>query len=1152
MGTTRTAIDAGSTRLVYVACIEGYNGLLCSGSTTAALTAWSGEGFTVAIPNLTVDMTHEQGLNPEDPFASSGGTCTLSVLPDAADTFGIDTAKRTAGAETYLDATLDRNDTTVTVKSTAAFASSGYIHIGTECISYSGKTATTFTDCVRGVFSGVECYNGNFTHDHRVGAESNGVNLQPVVSELPRRWIGRWVEVWAHRVVADVLDVKAQAERVFAGRIVEMRDDANTGARVLRVEHVMSTMKDIVIGANMWEGSADNTVYIAEGSTFAMRDEPGSETPRTATPLVVVASGASGPYQMSAGHYTHTQIATVMTTWLTAARAANTLWSHFTVTAPYEVSGAAAAVKEYVCQISWTVTGAPKWTLSMPFAVVEFLGFASNSWITDNAYPGNYRYTLSLGSATTAYWGEELPKFSVFANGSAASRFLVTAKTGALVDQYTALPANIRPPSNVINGTTYRWGLFMLGDAKYVVAGWQGDTPSELEWARVVLTKQGEEQDAQPERIALGDQNSNALILRQVFALEGVFFYLLPTLLMSTGTSGFNLSNVGFLSINYDAYPTGAGIPNSIFATNFLYDCTKLPGADGLITVMIDRPTKLSELISSDLLMRWAFFVWRDGGLTVDCWKTPSAENATVTLNESNKAEPSGNPSNPRSATTETSQWQRTINKVRYNRDATDPKGDKYRNTLTFYDRVAVDDGGGEGDIGTISLRNVYSEFGGGGQTTEQLLAGHMALLPLISRPANIVRRSIDLRFFLSISVGDTVLFTDSFARDPATGRRGVTDRPALVVRHYCTLGGSQLGSDSAAVMTGEVDLFFSDQDTDRLSPVYAPTADIDSTYDTGDYDGGYNSVTNTIRVHEHRYSESSEAVDASHFVAGDKVLIIERDPIDATAPTSWERTVGSISSSDITLTAALSSPAWNPDLSYRVTFQEYDTAGTTQRAKAYQADETDGLIIDTAQPYMYGSGTADPTYTAEVAAAEIELVPSVSYGDGFARDTGHESTIGRLANNLLDYKGTERQPMLFNSIVSNFSFSTGYLLVAYWPIFLGYEIPSSALFRYLSVAPMACSSDGSSVSMKIGLWRYRPNPSTLHNLPSPDNLVNPYASATFSGVTSTTMAVLAAQQMSINIKHPLTGRAWLVMELGYKCRTYGIAKLHEGARTSS
>jgi len=51
---------------------------------------------------------------------------------------------------TQLDGAIDSSVTTITVDSTASFPTSGRIDIDTELITYSGKTATTFTGCGRG------------------------------------------------------------------------------------------------------------------------------------------------------------------------------------------------------------------------------------------------------------------------------------------------------------------------------------------------------------------------------------------------------------------------------------------------------------------------------------------------------------------------------------------------------------------------------------------------------------------------------------------------------------------------------------------------------------------------------------------------------------------------------------------------------------------------------------------------------------------------------------------------------------------------------------------------------------------------------------------------------------------------------------------
>ena len=53
-------------------------------------------------------------------------------------------------AATTLNGAINNSVTTITVVSTSAFPASGIIDIDTELITYTGKTATTFTGCVRG------------------------------------------------------------------------------------------------------------------------------------------------------------------------------------------------------------------------------------------------------------------------------------------------------------------------------------------------------------------------------------------------------------------------------------------------------------------------------------------------------------------------------------------------------------------------------------------------------------------------------------------------------------------------------------------------------------------------------------------------------------------------------------------------------------------------------------------------------------------------------------------------------------------------------------------------------------------------------------------------------------------------------------------
>jgi hypothetical protein len=87
---------------------------------------------------------------PTAEIDSSGMTLTVADVRDAV-TAALDTDPT---QRTWLDdgANVTASDATITVASTVGFPSSGTIHIGTEAITYSGTTPTTFTGCTRGVW----------------------------------------------------------------------------------------------------------------------------------------------------------------------------------------------------------------------------------------------------------------------------------------------------------------------------------------------------------------------------------------------------------------------------------------------------------------------------------------------------------------------------------------------------------------------------------------------------------------------------------------------------------------------------------------------------------------------------------------------------------------------------------------------------------------------------------------------------------------------------------------------------------------------------------------------------------------------------------------------------------------------------------------
>lgn len=1146
MGTTRDAFLAGSTSFVLVATIEGYDRLLYQGNTAAAaLTAYAGTDWTLASAGLTVDLKIDQSLSPDEPFPRMG-TCNLWIVPTPGDdNVGVAFARKRSPYQSYLDATLTNESTTVTIKSTVGLSNGDRIHIGTECIQVGTvASATSLTGCTRGKFSPFGSYadsltsyaSRNFSHYHRVGTDAQSINSAPRVTSTPRVWHGRWVAVRAHRVVNGVLDTLAESELLFAGKILDTRDDPNTFATVISVKGASEVFAEAIVGSAQWEGFASDGVYLYAGQVFNFFDFTGTAGRRDATTLTVVASGASGANQINQGYHALTPLCSALSAWIAAS----------TMNGAYSFQSPVTSPLGLRTKIYWSLTSSLgcAWGFSMPKAVSVFFGFTSAHTDPTNAanvvtHPGS----IGNGGTLRHHLSDAEPqRVAVFTDGGPAARAKFTTKSGDLADQYASLPASVKPPVSL----SEKWGLFAIGDNKIVRAAFTDnlDGTADLFWIQSVFVG-----GAIGESLTL-PASQDVLACRQIYAFETDPVILVNALATSVGPTSYNTPLMTMPA------GCGAGIPYEL-VDGMITSFTKIPMMGGSLAVILEKPTRMSDLIKSDFVFRWSFLFWKDGGIECGSWKTPTTAQATYTLNDGNKAVSSSNNENHRTPTQESSEWLRQVVKIRYNRDATDPRGEAYKSLVQFANRDAIDEAGGASTVVTISLRNTYSEFAGTGQSIESLLDGHFVLAAMVSKVAKRAMRSIGSKAFFAIGLGDIALFTDTFARDPETGLRSLTARPTLITRMWYSLGGSLAGQDDSQPIGGGVDLFFTDTNPDKHGAAYVPSADINENWTFGTFTAGYSSSTSEIATLANRYSETTEGVDAESFPIGAKIRIIERDPADPTAPVYWDRIVASQGGVYIGLTAALSSPAYDATKRYHVIFQDYDDVLTSQRVKTFQADRTDGLILDATQPYYYGSGGADSTFTTNAAIATayganttaVEMVPSLIRIDSAGRDVAHEAALIRLLDNLIDYKLTVQGPHLSNTVLSNTTVTgTGYLLVSYFPIYLTSEVLSNAVYRLLTVAPWAYSTDGTATKIRVTLSRERPSFPTTANVA----WAGTFAQYEWTGITSTTPGTLADGTLTANVKNPSTGEAWIAIECGFKCATRRLAKLILGARVAA
>ena len=1143
----------GSTALSYITFEDAgaTTPLTWTGESNVTIAAASGTDWESCLGGLFVDAQHDQHINPWEPF-NSGGKCAFTIAQTTTgDTFGVDTHRKGGADETILTAELDRNETTVTVKSTSLFDSSGTIHIGTECIGYTGTTATTFTGCTRGKYSPFAATGSEvsrFGNYHRVGFDAQSVKLQPGVSSIPKSWSGRRIGIWIHRVVADVLDTQAQAHLVYAGRIVDVRDSAGSLGTVVECEHILDEVREGAIGTNLWSAKVKPGMYLSTGMTFLMNDSRDAVI-RTATNLEVIASGATGANQINAGFYTHDEIFSKLEAWWTSELAAARLWGTYrisisewdgdlrtkifaTISAPTAAGYEFRMPRGVACLFGYSVTTNP--SLATGHTLVSQTVVPTVEHTNPAPDPPLRMIVLRAFSSTVQFdW----------------NRVALIDERGTFFNQHSYWPGAAPGASTDYDG----WGIFIV-DGKFLAFGNKNGAeigallPLAFQYTGVLGVNANE----------LGAGSiTDTIEIRQIMILEGPLFEVINRLFYSSGTTGYNHAT-------YDTLPNGMGlaIPGELLGIEFEASVAALPGASSSTVVVIDEPTTLAEVFGGDFVLRRAFTLWKESHVKFGTWRAPTSGDAIHTLEEANKAEPAGTDSNDkhRSSTAQTSEWVRSVVKVDYNRDILAVgKDTSFKDSITFEDAAAVDDAGGRSKLLTIRARNTFGQHAATGIDINSIAPGFLSFLPMVSRPAWKIRRSIDCRHFEGLSVGDIVLFADEFARDPATGTRGISARPAIVTMHKWGIGGAQPDSDSSAPMGGEVELFFTDVNPTLQSAPYAPAADVDYTAITAGFDYGYSSSTTSLRCFTHHYSQTvdgllngspieiEDAYDASHFVAGHKIKIIERDPLDPTNPIIWERTVASQSGNDIVLTLGLSSPAWDNTRKYRVVFDDYDVIASAQQAWVFQADDADGLIQNTAQPYLYGSGTPPGAYEAnpvQSASEHVELAPTIVQLEGAGRDVGYEKQLVRLVENIIDYKAT-CAPMLFNSVLSNTDYAAGYQLVAATPIFLTDEMLSGAVRRELSVAPMFRSSDGTTVYIRVSIYRNAPTAATLNDQ-SPGTV---YDGAVWT-TSSTTWQIPDPDILFAEIKNNL-GLCWLQIECSHKCETRGLARFIEGPRST-
>jgi hypothetical protein len=1181
---TIEALQSGSCVLKTVCLIEGLPGWVLSDASQDSIddlvagTDWEGATRVEAF----FDLVNEQKLDLWNPFPNSG-RCTVRAH-DPTDEFATFIAKRLSGAQTELTQTHDRNDTTLNVKSTTNFPADGIAYIGTETISYSGVGATSFTGVTRGIASPFGCEStgsggSRFANHHRLGG-SNGHTPQaaPLITQLPRVHIGRRVGVWLHTCAADgTLNSTADAQLVYAGRIASIADDPQTFHTVFDLEHIYETdLKNASLGRDLFAAQIPEGLQLVEGRQFEFADyklDAGSTVAnaRTADPLVVVSGTPANANEIQQGFYSAGEICDRLNAWLGGELDAARIWGHYRWASP--VSSNVGLRSKCYWQVVHGTNIQVGWAIGMPGEVAAFLGLTDQSGdLRGQQVP--FGVDSARANSSRIKEGKAVPYSSMmfypYGPGSHAQEFggaiayATENSQGNFQDQYDLMPAAVKGSLD----TSLDWGIFLFDEKVLIVAAYDDSDPENpiLKNCRIAPFQFAEKKTGDALSYIgrrLDEPEAGAVTVRQVLVLEQNWAALLLRIAYSTGTSGYNNST-------YDTLPYGCGwnIPGSLLGPEFERSLLNLPGADMPAVVVIDEATTFTDLFRDDFVFRWAFIRWRDQGFEVAEWRTPIASavaksyaGVSLALVEANKADASPE-ADHRIASIESNDFIRPIVRIDYARDFGSDRSSKYTKSVQVEDQRAVDDAGGNVKPYTIKLRHTFAELAATGSAVDKLLPGFVARMPMASKAARKIVRTIDMRYWEGYGVGDVALVTDGFARDPITGTRSIAARPAMITRITYSPGGPVASGGKPRDMYGEIELMFLDLQRGKN---YAPAAEVDESQTNA----GYNAAAKRLICYAHAFSHDltglglrrggttsdTEDVDASYYPALSEVLIVEIDPDDPAAPVMWERVVESQSGNNIILTVALSAPAWDATKKYLVVPRKYSQVVAAQQEVAYQADDDDFMVEDEVPPWDFSQGGKGMSFTDITGGELARRVPNVAFGDGRPYDPGHDHSFAFTLNAWHDAKSAHHSPFLVGpNMIAGTVASTDWELMFIRPVFLGTEHLTANIRRELIVAPEFASSTGASVSVRVSIGRTMPteSPGTLTGTGT--GYINPsfaseHSTSTVWTTSSTTEQIGAEAALEINCKDLHFGYVYLIVEVLGDALVRGLSKCKEGPR---
>lgn len=857
MGTTLQALKGEGAQLAFVLVIGGYDKLITDWSDIDAVkTAWSGSGWSDAIPGLQVEGDFEQSIEPWAEELDVSNIRFIITPVDGYEDFGKIVFRKKPSKVTWLTSPFEASTSggTVNVKSNADFDASGEIYIGNERLSYSsldGTTGFVISAGGAGLYEPFTVDGGStWPKRHDAGNQRDwDLASPPKVTTTPRVWNKRFVGLWAHRVVGGVLDKKSEAELLYAGIIVDIQDDGMS--TILDTEDIRAKIRDTELLRDQFRGYIKEGIRLKAGDKFQMY-ENGNESNE-----LEVVSSSPGTNQILEGYYDLESFESELNSWFQTEKAAARVSANWNIR-----HGQPEQTPETRTLIEAKGFSGTNEVIALRVnraLILQFLGFTENlkqkgEWFYVSQH--DHASELVIASDEVPY---KVKPFQHDSNLGLASAEL-TDTTGTWWNHQDHLPAALDNFTEA--GGDY--SFVRIGDRLLFV-----NRISDTEIATPIAAKTqmrtllGMEPSGStwlPDGLRVDEEGS--LEVAQVVMISGTFSEMFGKIFASVEGNKVNHAT-------YDVFPEqmGAGIPWGLLGDNFVDSMKSLEETceSTAITLFLDKPTSLTEVLLPELTLRYAWLIFKNGGLQFVSPPIPNASEADHVLDETNKGAEPGKVEDLVTSTSITDSWLRNVISVKYGRDL---RGNYRSRPLVIRNQQSVTDYG-ESQPVTIEHPNSWSGADDIGNAIESLTAGLAArMIPVFGKPLHLWTRTINGSLF-HVRPGDIVTLSDNHARDPNTGERGLSNRACTVLRNSHRYGHEGDG------LYGEIDLLFTEEE--RLFPM-SPSARVDESHNSGNYTNGWDATNKKLKLKPHEHSARAFTGVGFHSIANQYASISDSD----------------------------------------------------------------------------------------------------------------------------------------------------------------------------------------------------------------------------------------------------------------------------------